>query len=131
MAGSLKLELAQFREVEDFTKLGFVLDDVTKRLVDRGEKLTRLLVQNRNEPLDISEQTIFLYAALNGFLDEIPLNLVNIYEKELYKFLKKTIFYEPLRVVLRENLDVDLINFILDTFKTYFLINRTSFMKLL
>jgi len=92
MAGSLKLELAQFREVEDFTKLGFVLDDVTKRLVDRGEKLTKLLVQNRNEPIDISEQTIFLYAALNGFLDEIPLNLVNLYEKELYKFLKNTIF---------------------------------------
>jgi len=98
MAGSLKLELAQFREVEDFTKLGFVLDDVTKRLVDRGEKLTKLLVQNRNEPLDITEQTIFLYAALNGFLDEIPLNLVNIYEKNLYKFLKKTIFYEPLKL---------------------------------
>ena len=87
MAGSLKLELAQFREVEDFTKLGFVLDDVTKRLVDRGEKLTKLLVQNRNEPLDITEQTLFLYAALNGFLDEIPLNLVNIYAvylKHLY-----------------------------------------------
>src|ERR1700735_3380052 len=79
MAGSLKLELAQFREVEDFTKLGFVLDDVTKRLVDRGEKLTKLLVQNRSEPLDIAEQTIFLYAALNGFLDVIPLNYVNIY----------------------------------------------------
>ena len=106
MAGSLKLELAQFREVEDFTKLGFVLDDVTKRLVDRGEKLTKLLVQNRNEPLDITEQTLFLYAALNGFLDEIPLNLVNIYEKELYKFLKKTIFYEPLKVMLKDTLDV-------------------------
>jgi len=64
MAGSLKLELAQFREVEDFTKLGFVLDEVTKRLVDRGEKLTKLLVQNRSEPLDITEQTIFLYAAI-------------------------------------------------------------------
>lgn len=131
MAGSLKLELAQFREVEDFTKLGFVLDDVTKRLVDRGEKLTRLLVQNRNEPIDISEQTIFLYAALNGFLDDIPLNLVNIYEKELYKFLKKTIFYEPLKVMLRENLDNDLINFILENFKNYFLINKDLFIRLL
>ena len=131
MAGSLKLELAQFREVEDFTKLGFVLDDVTKRLVDRGEKLTRLLVQNRNEPLDITEQTIFLYAALNGFLDEIPLNLVNIYEKELYKFLKKTIFYEPLKVMLKDQLDNELINFILEHFKNYFVINKNIFIKLL
>lgn len=131
MAGSLKLELAQFREVEDFTKLGFVLDEVTKRLVDRGEKLTKLLVQNRNEPLDITEQTLFLYAALNGFLDEIPLNLVNIYEKELYKFLKKTIFYEPLKVMLKDVLDVELINFILSNFNTYFLINKQIFIKLL
>ena len=131
MAGSLKLELAQFREVEDFTKLGFVLDEVTKRLVDRGEKLTKLLVQNRNEPLDITEQTLFLYAALNGFLDEIPLNLVNIYEKELYKFLKKTIFYEPLKVMLKDTLDVELINFILSNFNTYFLINKQVFIKAL
>jgi F-type H+-transporting ATPase subunit alpha len=131
MAGSLKLELAQFREVEDFTKLGFVLDDVTKRLVDRGEKLTRLLVQNRNEPLDITQQTLFLYAALNGFLDEIPLNLINIYEKELYKFLEKTIFNEPLKVMLKETLDVELIGFILSNFNNYFLINKQEFSKLL
>lgn len=131
MAGSLKLELAQFREVEDFTKLGFVLDDVTKKLVDRGEKLTRLLVQNRNEPLDISDQTIFLYAALNGFLDEIPLNLVNLYEKELYKFLKKTIFYEPLNIISKEILEVEIISFILSTFKIYFLERKDTFLKLL
>jgi len=131
MAGSLKLELAQYREVEDFTKLGFVLDDVTKRLVDRGAKLTRLLVQNRSEPIDVSEQTIFLYAALNGFLDEIPLNLVNIYEKELYKFLKNTVFSEPLKIMLRENLDVELINFLLDNFKAYFILNKELFIKAL
>jgi len=129
MAGSLKLELAQYREVEDFTKLGFVLDDVTKRLVDRGEKLTKLLVQNRNEPIDISEQTIFLYAALNGFLDEIPLNLVNLYEKELYKFLKKTIFYEPLKIMMKESLEVDLVSFILHNFKIYFINNINIFRK--
>lgn len=131
MAGSLKSELAQFREVEDFTKLGFVLDDVTKRLVDRGEKLTRLLVQNRNEPLDITQQTLFLYAALNGFLDEIPLNLINTYEKELYKFLKKTIFYEPLKVMLQESLDAELIAFILSNFNNYFLMNKNEYIKAL
>ena len=131
MAGSLKLELAQFREVEDFTKLGFVLDDVTKRLVDRGEKLTRLLVQNRNEQIDITQQTLFLYAALNGFLDEIPLNLINTYEKELYKFLRKTIFYEPLRVMLKESLDAELIAFILSNFNNYFLMNKNEYIKAL
>lgn len=131
MAGSLKLELAQFREVEDFTKLGFVLDEVTKRLVDRGEKLTRLLVQNRNEPIDITEQTLFLYAALNGFLDKIPLNLINAYEKELYKFLSKTIFYEPLKVMMKDSLDIELIGFILSNFNNYFIMNKQEFIKLL
>ncbi|HXN54616.1 MAG TPA: F0F1 ATP synthase subunit alpha, partial [Mycoplasmatales bacterium] len=127
MAGNLKLELAQYREVEDFTKLGFVLDDATKRLVEKGEKLTRLLVQNRYEPIDITDQTIFLYAALNGFLDGVPLNLVNIYEKELYSFLKKTVFFEVLRSELREILEVDLLDFILGEFQNEFLENLDSF----
>jgi F-type H+-transporting ATPase subunit alpha len=121
MAGNLKLELAQYREVEDFTKLGFVLDDATKRLVDRGEKLTRLLVQNRYEPIDIVDQTIFLYAALNGHLDGISVNLVSIYEKELYKFLRKSIFYVPLQYQLRNKLNVILLDFILNLFREYFL----------
>jgi F-type H+-transporting ATPase subunit alpha len=69
MAGSLKLELAQFREVEGFTKLGFVLDDATKQLVDRGVRLTRLLVQGRYSPVSMDKQVLFLYAALNGYLD--------------------------------------------------------------
>jgi len=121
MAGNLKLELAQYREVEDFTKLGFVLDEATKRLVDRGEKLTRLLVQNRYEPIDIVDQTIFLYAALNGYLDNISVNLVSIFEKELYSFLRNSIFYMGLQHHFREELDVELLDWILTTFKEYFL----------
>jgi len=69
MSGSLKLDLAQFREVEGFTKLGFSLDDATKQLIDRGGRLTRLLVQNRFRPVSIDNQILFLFAALNGFLD--------------------------------------------------------------
>jgi F-type H+/Na+-transporting ATPase subunit alpha len=110
MAGNLKLELAQYREVEDFTKLGFVLDEATKRLIDRGEKLTRLLIQNRFEPIDIVDQTIFLFAALNGYLDNIPVNLVSIFEKELYSFLKNSIFFMCLQHHLRDELDVELLD---------------------
>ena len=92
LAGNLKLELAQYREVEDFAKLGFVLDEATKRLFERGQKLTMLLVQKQHDPIDIVNQTIFLYAALNGFLDGVPVSLVPLYEQELYSFLKKSIF---------------------------------------
>lgn len=120
MAGSLKLELAQFREVEDFTKLGFVLDDATKRLVDRGEKLTRLLVQNRFSPLTITDQAIFLYAALNGFLDGVAVDLVSRYESELFAFLKSTFLYDPFTYHLRQELPQELLNFFLHHFTANF-----------
>ena len=121
LAGSLKLELAQFREVEDFTKLGFVLDDATKRLVDRGEKLTRLLVQERYSPMSITDQTIFLYAALNGFLDGIPVDLVSVFEFELFSFLKNSFLYEPLTFLLREELDTEVLDFFLGIFQKLFI----------
>ena len=56
---------------------------------------------------------------------------MNIYEKELYKFLRNTIFYEPFKVVLRDTLDVELINFLLENFNNYFNMNREFFSKLL
>jgi len=120
MAGNLKLELAQYREVEDFTKLGFALDEATKKLVDRGEKLTRLLVQPRYSPIDVVDQMIFLYAALNGFLDGIPLESVSRFEQELYAFVHASKLYEPLAHSLRHNLDSDLLSFLLLAFRLVF-----------
>jgi F-type H+/Na+-transporting ATPase subunit alpha len=120
MAGNLKLELAQYREVEDFTKLGFALDEATKKLVDRGEKLTRLLVQPRYSPIDVVDQMIFLYAALNGFLDGIPLDSVARFEQELYAFVHSSKLYEPLAYSLRNNLDTDLLSFVLLCFRLVF-----------
>jgi len=95
MAGSLKLELAQFHEVEGFTKLGFTLDDATKQLIDRGSRLTRLLVQNRFKPISIDKQILFLYAALNGFLDRIPVSLVSVFEFELFNYYDNSAFKNP------------------------------------
>jgi proton translocating ATP synthase F1 alpha subunit len=123
MAGSLKLELAQFREVEDFTKLGFVLDDATKRLVDRGEKLTRLLVQNRYSPISIIDQAIFLYAALNNFLDGIPVHLVSVYEVQLFSFLHKSPFYNCLSFHLKYSLDFRVLDYLLSSFRSVFIKN--------
>lgn len=120
MAGKLKLELAQYREVEDFTKLGFALDEATKKLVDRGEKLTRLLIQPRYSPLDVVDQMIFLYAALNGFLDGVPLEAVARYEQELYVFVHSSKLYAPLAFSLRHELESDLLVFFLLSFRQVF-----------
>lgn len=121
MAGSLKLELAQYREVEDFTKLGFVLDEATKRLVDRGEKLTRLLVQNRYMPLTITDQALFLYAALSGHLDTIPVKLIAQFEEEFFYFLRNSLLDEPFSYWLRYELNTELVNFVLSNFCKQFI----------
>jgi len=121
LAGSLKLELAQFREVEDFTKLGFALDDATKRLVDRGTKLTKALVQNRFAPIPVTNQVVFLYAAMKGFLDGIPVDMVQRYEIELYNFLKKSIFFAPFGYHLRNTLNEPVIVYFLKLFSGYFI----------
>ena len=129
MAGSLKLELAQYREVEDFTKLGFVLDDITKRLVTRGERLTKVLIQDRNNPISITDQTIFLYAVLNELVNDVPLDLINIFEREFYKFYKTTVFYEPLSDILKEDLDVEIIEYLIISFKEQFLVNKEMYVS--
>ncbi len=120
LSGSLKLELAQFREVEDFTRLGFVLDDITKRLVDRGQKLTELLIQQSNNPIDINDQTILLYAALKGYLIDIPSNLISIYEIELFDFMKQNFCEKPLSILLSEELDNEVLNHLLKVFTDNF-----------
>jgi len=121
-AGNLKLELAQFREVEDFTKLGFALDDATKRLVDRGTKLTKALVQNRFVPLPVPNQVVFLYAVLNGFLDGISADLVQRFEQELLSFLPKTCFQAPFSYYLRKSLDEEVMTLFLTFFRKYFIL---------
>jgi F-type H+-transporting ATPase subunit alpha len=121
LAGNLKLELAQFREVEDFTKLGFALDDATKRLVDRGTKLTKALVQNRFSPIPVTDQVIFMYAVMNGFLDGISADLVQRFEQELLAFLPKTAFHAPLSHQLKHSLEEDLMVYFLSLFRKYFI----------
>ena len=82
MAGSLKLELAQFREVEGFTKLGLVLDDATTQLVDKGGRLTSFLIQKRAEPSPIYEQILCLYPSLKGHLIKVQTIYVSLFESE-------------------------------------------------
>jgi len=92
ISGALKLELAQYREVEGFTKLGFTLDDATKQLIDRGSRLTKVLIQNKFSPVPIHQQILFLFAGLNGYLDSVNLDLVPLFEQELAHFVRKSFF---------------------------------------
>jgi F-type H+-transporting ATPase subunit alpha len=113
MAGSLKLELAQYREVEGFTKLGFTLDDATKQLIDRGTRLTKMLIQNKFQPLAIFKQILFLFCGLNGYLDNISIDLISFFEKELFNMLEKSIFFLVFSKILHIELDEEIVNYLI------------------
>jgi F-type H+-transporting ATPase subunit alpha len=121
LAGNLKLELAQFREVEDFTKLGFALDEATSRLVNRGQKFTRLLVQPRSSTIEICDQLILLYSAMAGLLDNVPVDLASLYEIELYNYLHASPFYIVLSLHILDNFEPSLFEFFLNDFTRYFI----------
>jgi len=88
LAGSLKLTLAQFREVEVFSRLAVNLTNVsTMNLIKRGRVLTQMFIQKEKEPLSVISQVIMLYAALAGKLDNIELNKVSAYIEGLQKFM--------------------------------------------
>jgi proton translocating ATP synthase F1 alpha subunit len=83
VAGSLKLELAQYREVAAFAQFGSDLDAATQQLLNRGEKLTELLKQKQYVPIPAEEQVCILYAGVRGFLDKLQTSEISRFE-ELY-----------------------------------------------
>jgi len=93
VAGSLKLELAQYREIAAFAQFGADLDDETRFLLDRGSRLTELLKQPKYSPLPISEQIVTILAGVNGYYDGIMLSEISLYEKALLKYFNDFYFY--------------------------------------
>nr|ULQ69832.1 ATP synthase F0 subunit 1 [Prionium serratum] len=83
VCGSLKLELAQYREVAAFAQFGSDLDAATQALLNRGARLTEVLKQPQYEPLPIEKQIIVIYAAVNGFCDRMPLEKIALYERDI------------------------------------------------
>src|SRR5690606_25728673 len=83
VAGSIKLELAQYREMEAFSQFASDLDAATQRLLARGARLTQLLKQPQFQPLPMEEQVCVIYAGVKGYLDKIPVGQVNDFERKL------------------------------------------------
>ena len=83
VAGKIKGELAQYREMAAFAQFGSDLDAATQRLLNRGAKLTELLKQGQFSPLQAEEQVVVIYAGVNGYLDELPVAAVGRFEQEL------------------------------------------------
>ena len=81
VAGSIKLELAQYREMAAFAQFASDLDASTQKLLARGERLTELLKQPQYSPLPVEEQVVSIYAGVNGYLDDIPTGDVTRFEQ--------------------------------------------------
>jgi F-type H+-transporting ATPase subunit alpha len=86
IAGSLRLDLARFRSLEAFAQLGTEVDPVTQRQIDRGRRMVELLKQPQYQPMDVVDQVLSIHAGARGFLDDVPLNRVAEFERELLKY---------------------------------------------
>jgi len=88
VAGTLRLDLAQYRELAAFAQFGSDLDKATQAQLNRGRRLVEILKQPQYQPLAVEKQVIIIYAATKGFLDTVAVENVRAYEDELYRFLE-------------------------------------------
>ncbi|NMD11158.1 MAG: F0F1 ATP synthase subunit alpha, partial [Acidobacteria bacterium] len=89
VAGKLRGDLQQYRELLSFAQFGTELDRISEAQLDRGIRLTEILKQSQFEPLPIEKQVVILYAGNRGYLDEIPVGKIRDYEKKLYAFIER------------------------------------------
>jgi F-type H+-transporting ATPase subunit alpha len=94
VCGSLKLELAQYREVAAFAQFGSDLDAATQALLNRGARLTEVLKQPQYSPLPIEKQIVVIYAAVNGFCDQMPLDRIDQYERAILSTINPQLLNE-------------------------------------
>jgi len=87
VAGRLRLELAQYREMAAFAQFGSDLDKATQMQLARGERLVEILKQGQYVPLPVEKQALIIYAATNGYVDGYPVEVLGRYEEELYHFM--------------------------------------------
>jgi F-type H+-transporting ATPase subunit alpha len=88
VAGSLRLDLAQYRELAAFAQFGSDLDQATQRQLSRGKRLTEILKQPQYQPLPVERQVAIIFAATNGYLDAVAVEKLRAYEEGLYRFLE-------------------------------------------
>ena len=116
VAGSIKLELAQYREMAAFAQFGSDLDESTQKLLNRGAKLTELLKQDQYSPLTVGEQVVSVYAGVKGYLDDIELNKIKSFEKNIIDKIKsdKPEILDSIQASgkLEDNIEKDLIQLI-------------------
>jgi F-type H+-transporting ATPase subunit alpha len=103
LAGSLKLELAQYREALSFAQFGSDLDESTKTLLSRGNMLTELLNQNRFTPIPIENQFVLMYSGIKGFLSDVNTKLIRHYENSVFGYLANSLIFSTNTSLISNN----------------------------
>lgn len=119
VSGSLKLELAQYREMAAFAQFGSDLDEATRNLLNRGSHLTELLKQPQYSPLPIDKEILSIFTGVNGYLDNIELSQVLPYEKALFEFVERTSIFYPYIASITESFDEEIFLGMIDYFNAY------------
>jgi len=89
VAGTLRLDLAQYREMAAFAQFGSDLDASTQKMLSRGQRLVEILKQDQYVPLPVESQIVIVYAAINGFVDGVETSQIRRYEEEMRSFLNR------------------------------------------
>ncbi len=105
VAGTLRLDLAQFRELAAFAQFGSDLDKATLAQIERGKRMVELLKQDQFTPLPIEDQVMVLFAGTQGYLDDLPIESVKKFEREFLRYIRE--IKEELRTELREKKTLD------------------------
>jgi F-type H+/Na+-transporting ATPase subunit alpha len=90
VAGTLRLDLNQYRELASFAQFGSDLDRATQQTLNRGERLTAILKQDERDPMPVEEQVVVLYAASNGYLDEVETESVPDWERQFRDYMRNS-----------------------------------------
>ncbi|OHC08806.1 MAG: F0F1 ATP synthase subunit alpha [Planctomycetes bacterium RIFOXYD2_FULL_41_16] len=105
VAGMLRLTLAQYRELASFAQFGSELDKYTQAQLSKGERLVELLKQPQYAPIPVEEQVMSIFAGINGYLDDIPVDKVKTFDKEFLKFMKEK--YASIGIEIKEKKKLD------------------------
>lgn len=123
VAGSLRLDLAQYRELAAFTQFGSELDESTLALLTRGERMIEILKQDKFTPYPLEKEVMITFAGTKGYLDDIPLSEVRRFEKEFYDFMEHAYKQVPQTIATTKELDqktIDLLTEAIVKFKQIF-----------
>src|SRR5581483_4667885 len=105
VAGRLRLDLAQFRELAAFAQFASDLDRATRAQLERGLRMTEVLKQHQYQPMPVAQQVEIIWAATNGYLDDVPVEKVKAWENEFHRFMEAS--YPRIAQTITEKKDLD------------------------